>query len=49
MANAIMAKWNIYILSAGEFTIKGSKVIAPRIGVCANNISMFYSVLESSY
>jgi hypothetical protein len=49
MSNTIMAKWNIYLLSAGNLTISNSKIIAPRVGVCANNITMIKSVLDSSY
>lgn len=44
-----MGKWNIYILSAGDFSIKKSKIIAPRVGVCANNISMVDSNIDSSF
>jgi hypothetical protein len=49
MSNTIMGKWNIYILSAGDFSIKNSKIIAPRVGVCANNISMVGSDVDSSF
>ena len=48
MAGGIMGRWNIYILSAGDFSMQKSKVIAPRIGACANNISMVNSELVSS-
>jgi hypothetical protein len=49
MSSTIMTKWNIYILSAGNFTILNSKIIAPRVGVCANNITMIKSYLDSNY
>lgn len=44
-----MEKWNLYILSAGNFTILNSKLIAPRVGVCANNINIINSNLDSNY
>ena len=49
MSSTIMGKWTRYILSAGDFSIKNSKIIAPRIGACANNINMVNSYFESSY
>jgi hypothetical protein len=44
-----MNKWIIYIMSAGNITLKESKIIAPRIGVCADNIKMINSNIDSSF
>ena len=38
-----MNKWIIYIMSAGNLTLSNTKIKAPRIGVCADNINMINS------
>ena len=36
-------------MSAGNLTLSNTKIKAPRIGVCADNINMINSQLDSNY
>ena len=36
------------MLSLGDIVIEGSKIIAPRIGMCSNNITIAYNYYNSS-
>jgi hypothetical protein len=48
MIPKILSKWNIYIMSLGSLDILNSKVYAPRIGLCSNNIEIQSSEITSS-
>jgi hypothetical protein len=48
MRDKIQSKWSIYLISLGSINVEGSKMRAPRIGICANEINVNTSKIDSS-
>ena len=48
MRDKIQSQWTIYFLSLGSITIKESRIRGPRIGICANQINVNMSKIDSS-
>ena len=44
----IIKKWQVYLLSLGTISIQSSKIKAPRIGVCGNDIFVKDSKIDAT-
>jgi len=40
MNKQIIKNWRVYMLSLGEISIEGARVIASRIGMCSNDMKI---------
>jgi hypothetical protein len=48
MREKIQQNWNVYLISLGSINIESSKIKGPRIGICANEINVNMSKIDSS-
>ena len=48
MRDKLQSKWNIYLMSLGSINIEGSRIRAPRIGLCANEVNVNTSRIDAS-
>ena len=49
MIPTIMYWWNIYIMTAGQLTIHGSHLYAPKVGFCGADITFVDSHVDTSW
>ena len=49
LAHYIINKWNIYILSLGSIEMTESNIEGARIGLCASEINVYDSLIDSSW
>lgn len=49
MTATIMDWWNIYIMTHGKLTLQGTSVVAPKVGLCAGDITLMNSKVDTSW
>jgi hypothetical protein len=49
MKELITKKWNVYLMALHEIVMDGAHVTGPRVGFCANGISMKRSSVDSNF
>lgn len=49
MVPTILYWWNIYIMTGGKLTIYGTKVLAPKVGLCGSDISLSDTLVDTSW
>jgi len=49
MKDKIMTWWNIYIMTHGKLTIQGTQLLAPKVGLCAGDITLMSSKIDTSW
>ena len=41
--------WNVYIMTHGQLTIHGSKILGPKIGLCGGDITLVDTLVDTSW